>query len=331
MNIRIKIFFLIFALSTYITLQCKKISINPENIEGIITFVAGDVQLNGQDAIAGQTASINDTIITGNKSIAVIQFKDLALVTIQSNSSLTMAHLPISDIDKFEFSQEYGEIFSRVKKNTSFTVKTPTITASVRGTAFLIRQKRSVNEADCSVITGSVSIIKTKKDYKSNEVKENNTIDKSNSAEIILNAGYRSVASRDTLKTPVLLNDNQKKHLDRLCDIKFSGMAAPEAKTTVVTDNMPVIDKKLEKDIVDLDFPDNRQFHFDRSENDTLYIERLNAIKIKNRNKLDIIKFRDGKVVSGMIIERGLIYKIETPKGTIRVQADRIESQTITY
>lgn len=61
------------------------------------------------------------------------------------------------------------------------------------------------------------------------------------------------------------------------------------------------------------------------------YDEILEEIKIRNKGKLDIITLKNGRKIAGMIVERGLMFKIQTPRGMLSVTRDEIESQTISY
>lgn len=318
---------LIFTLS--INPQCRQIK-SPE--QGIVTFISGDVKLDGKPAVIGSSAGINSIITTGSKSAAVIQFNDVALITVKSNSSLSLSSVSLSGSGKSEFTLENGEVFCKIKKNNNFTIKTPTITASVRGTAFLIRQKRGEGSADCSVLDGTVSVVKTAKaasvDDKNSGIKET----AAESVGILLQAGYRVAAEQEKLGKPVLLNEKQKENLIKLDSIKFVDESAlPQMKSAEAVKPQPVMDGNLEKEIPVMNTLEDDLVVFNFDEFEQTYSEKLKAIKIKNHGRLDIIKFRDGSEITGMIVERGLVYKIETPKGMITVQAEKIESQTITH
>jgi hypothetical protein len=143
------------------TLSCKK-----EIHETVITIVGsvGDVKiLSGTVERIPRWGDIlhkGDTIITGKKSIADLQYSDHGLIRISENSEVVMAVLFHSaEKDNAQISLSRGKIFStlgKFKKGSSFEVTTSTAVAAVRGTSLRVIAEGNTTRVD--VLKGKVSI-----------------------------------------------------------------------------------------------------------------------------------------------------------------------------
>lgn len=321
---------LLILLSVFIS-NCKPQPKSNNNIT--ITFISGDVKINDQIASTGIEVKNNDVITTGLKSIAVIQFHDKALVTIQSNSYLKIISANSSDSGNYELYQEHGTLFNKIQKGTKFSIKTPTIIAAVRGTSFEIKHDSHGKESNCSVLNGIVSVSKLKTD----EANTSQTIEPQLSGEeVSVNEGYQVTYKNDKIETPVLLDEAQKNKLSKLDNISFTDKHSGSGEFTTTTGSPIISDQLIEElnnveismvstsvsDIPVIEKPVDPKI---------IYREKLEDIKIQNNGKLDKITLRDGQVIMGMITERGSLYKIVTPDGTLEIQPKDIESQTITH
>ncbi|MCE9499424.1 MAG: FecR domain-containing protein [Leptospira sp.] len=138
MNIlRIRSFFLIIALfSIGAAYNCKK---EEANLNGIVSFLRGTalIEKNGvkTPAKSGQLISEGDTIETDANSTVIVEFGNAASIEVQSNSIFR-----ISKTGKdMEFFQKKGNTWlssSKLLKDQSVSLKTPTTVAGVRGTKF---------------------------------------------------------------------------------------------------------------------------------------------------------------------------------------------------
>src|SRR4030043_679196 len=127
-------------------LSCKKEK--KVEREGIINFLTGTVTIfNGTDKIAasvGYVVKQGVKIETGEKSFVDIYFAENA-IKILENSSVEMKDLSFDMKDESEMTRFYikkGKIFAKVAKklsrNNRFYTSSPTTTAGVRGTEFLV-------------------------------------------------------------------------------------------------------------------------------------------------------------------------------------------------
>lgn len=349
---------LIFALLLSF-IQCKK---EEAGLSAVVTFASGMVTVSGKAVNAGDRVSLMDIIATGDKSLAVVQFGNEALITLRGNTSVQLNSL-VSGDDKnvIRLKQEFGNTFSKIiKKNTRYNISTTTITASVRGTSFSLISDRG-NQASLKILDGKVLVRKTGPAGEEDAGKlpgEGKTGLPLTKDEIVLEAGYKIDATKEIIGRPVKLEEPEKKELNTLNTVEFVEKEVPKEKSgkdaALEKDRLPagdksIEDKSLKKDVTTIkpaltketelsllgyekkpsDMPADKALTPQKKQE--IYIEKLNAIKVRNRGKLDRIKLTSGRVIVGMIVERGLTYRIETPYGYVIVEKDDIVSQTITY
>lgn len=158
---------LTICIATAIAIGCKKQQDTVVATQGLVNFTIGDVKL--VSAAGEQAAKVGDvikegmTIVTkGDKSQAEIFFGDNA-IKVLGNTSIEVKKL-LANITKnsndSEFFVNKGAVFSKVKKlgkNDSYTVKSPTTTAGVRGTEFLLEEEGG--KASVACIDGKVECL----------------------------------------------------------------------------------------------------------------------------------------------------------------------------
>ncbi|HOP63411.1 MAG TPA: FecR family protein [Spirochaetota bacterium] len=157
-------------------------------IEGEVTFLTGSLKINNIDASVGSPVVKDDVLLTGEKSEAVIQVSETAVITLRSETTVKFGDLIRNKDQSYRVAMELnkGETFHKViKKGTDYTVKAPTAVASVRGTSFDMSAKRAGTRI--SVETGTVYVRLDPETAKRNP----SLTDKQNNGEeeIILNAG----------------------------------------------------------------------------------------------------------------------------------------------
>jgi hypothetical protein len=145
-----KIFGLISRLAVFgtaLALTSNLVSAAPQPGKAELTLARGVVTINDKEAKVGDIAGPGSTIATGAGSAA-----DLFLgvngptVQIQSNAKLTFEELSFDDagpavVVTTKVKLEKGKIAGYVKKSSSqstYTVSTPTTTAAIRGTTYLV-------------------------------------------------------------------------------------------------------------------------------------------------------------------------------------------------
>ena len=152
------------------SMNCKKQdTIAPR--EGLVNFTIGDVKL--VSAAGSQLAKVGDAvkegmkIVTkGDKSQADVFFGENA-IKILGNTTVEVKALVANltqNTEKTELFVNNGVVFSSVKKiskNDDYVVKSPTTTAGVRGTEFLVEEQ--AGKANISCIDGKVECVNNTK------------------------------------------------------------------------------------------------------------------------------------------------------------------------
>src|SRR3990172_1421817 len=129
-----------------VSLVCKKEA--KAEREGIVNFLTGTVSIidggKKSSAAVGDIVKKGMRIETGKKSFMDIYF-DGSAVRVLENSSVEISDLGINiqeGTEKSSFFVKKGSVFARVvkklAKDDSFSIRTPTTTAGVRGTEFMV-------------------------------------------------------------------------------------------------------------------------------------------------------------------------------------------------
>lgn len=264
----------------------------PAKKQALVTFYAGNVTLRGADGVMRavkqqQIIKDGDSIETGDRSYAIIQDNEL-IVRIESNTKAVISK--ISGIAEREIKLESGKVISKVEKlgkNNNYSVRTPTIVASVRGTEFIteFREDRSV----VAVGNGRVSVIR-------GDTKEERFAEKGRSVVVAEKTVERALNQVETLelkkleKTPVV-KDPDKMKTDQMYRL-FEEMIKADEK----------INEEIER-LSGMSFEDIR----------TKY------------NRIDYIKMYNGKIIKGVILSRGTSMRVLTPEGIISVNTKDVK------
>lgn len=156
------ILILTFSLTSFISACGKE---QPKQISGVLTFIAGDTVLNGKPAVVGEEVRKGDRIETKENSCAVIQFFSSSLITLHEKTSVNIETLIArsnSNGGKNEVAvyQDKGTTFSKIMKNEStFSTRTKTTIAAVRGTAYTFTVDKKSENADIRLLHGKVDVL----------------------------------------------------------------------------------------------------------------------------------------------------------------------------
>lgn len=127
------------------------------NIDGTLTYLEGDVSVNGKEADLGMTVLSGSVLETGGNGYCEVEFLNGNIFRIEADSLLKMNLEP--DHSSLELEKgSIGALFTKLDKltgNLPFEVKTPSTTAGIRGTAFYIRIENPESTYFC-VCNGSV-------------------------------------------------------------------------------------------------------------------------------------------------------------------------------
>jgi hypothetical protein len=127
-----------------------------------ISFFIGDVNRNGSSVAIGDPVSEKDSIITGAQSSCDIKIGS-SIIRVKEKSKLSFSSLAMNkDIENTTLDLGEGRLLCKPKKllkDESFTVKTPTAIAAVRGTEFTV-EADAAKTTRIKVYDGKVKVAK---------------------------------------------------------------------------------------------------------------------------------------------------------------------------
>ena len=153
--------FLVFmsALCIAFAVSCSK---KAENPDAAVSFFRGDVTRNGSPVSIGDVVSESDTIITAAQSSCDIRLGG-SIIRIKEKSTLIFSALALGGAaEKTSLELGQGKLLCKPKKllkDESFTVKTPTAVAAVRGTEFIVESDAN-QTTRIKVFDGKVKVAK---------------------------------------------------------------------------------------------------------------------------------------------------------------------------
>ena len=131
-----------------------------ETIEGKITFIQGEVTVNGKKANQEQVIQFNDRIVTADKSQCRIVADEKNIIAVKENSEL-IYRLKKGD-GSLDLKKGFMGAILRNKTNISeFKVNTPTTAAAVRGTILFLGIENENSTYTC-VCNGRVHFTRNK-------------------------------------------------------------------------------------------------------------------------------------------------------------------------
>ncbi len=278
--------------------------------QGVITFTTGEVAINGAPAAVGMQIKKMDEIKTGDKSIAVIQFGQTALITIKSNSKLKADNIVTKkDAEQIELSQSEGSSFSKiVKKGTDYKINTPTAVASVRGTSFELSTTGS--KSKIIMLTGNVKVAPV--------IDGKADMDKA----VSVNAGQTIESTKEKMTVPEKITIADKEKLEQFDKITL----VPDVETVTMKKPQAQIDSK---DLKEMDkasmivVPENLVTVIIKiEEKDQLNKEEVQMPMTidelsQKYGQLSIVSLKDGKQYIGAFSQKGNRMEIITLGGTI--------------
>lgn len=297
-NIMIISFAAIFAMTFF---SCKGKSKN-EGRASIITFVAGEVKVSGinpeRAAKTGESLFEKEILKTGKDSYAVIQIGDGAVVRVQQNSEFNIEKI-LGDERVVGIKQ--GELLCKVSKlgkNDSFRVNTPTTAAAVRGTEFSVIYNKSLSII--AVKDGKVAVAPAG--------------DAGFSKARVAESGFTAFEKAVPGKAAVIEIRKITKDEDKLIE-KIS-------KTPII----PEVEKKTAEEL-------NKIMRALEEKGDAekqkaiIQKQSGSLVEIKEAfNRLDEITLYNNRVVTGIIVARGEKYDVVTPAGKMSLNPKEIKN-----
>lgn len=144
-------------------------------LTGTFLFLKGDVLLNSKNAKLGATIKQTDLIVVKEKSRAVLQLNNSLVIQMRANSILQISKLDVINKNNvIETMQRKGTVFHKLTPGSNqYKVRTPTVTAAVRGTAFQLSIKKK--NVEVRLLTGEVSV-SNNDESKSVDLKKNQKV-----------------------------------------------------------------------------------------------------------------------------------------------------------
>ncbi len=258
----------------------------------VISFFTGTAAIQNS-AKASRPVQIKDLlndgdiIETGDRSYVIIQVGEELVIRIEANTKVSVNS--VTDKTNRILDLKKGKVLSRVsklKKGDGYSIRTESVIASVRGTRFLT--EHSENRSVVAVGDGTVSVTRTK-------TTETNSVEKGKSIVVSDKTELRDINRIEALElkkldtTPVLKDIN-----------KMTGEELNKSYENTIKNDIE-INREIEK----------------LKEGSGMSFEEMRA-KYK---RIDVITMYSGKVVKGIILNRGKTFEILTPDGIITVKA----------
>jgi hypothetical protein len=259
-----------------------------------------------------------DEIKTGDKSIAVIQFGQTALITIKSNSKLRADNIITKkDAEQIELSQSEGSSFSKiVKKGTDYKINTPTAVASVRGTSFEL--STTGNKSKIIMLSGNVKVAPV--------IDGKVDMDKA----VSVDAGQTIESTKEKMAAPEKITVADKEKLEQFDKITL----VPDVETVTMQKPQAQIDSK---DLKEMDkasmivVPENlvtviiKIEEKDQLEKQEIQMPMTIDELSKKYGQLSIVSLKDGKQYIGAFSQKGNRMEIITLGGTITLDPVKVE------
>lgn len=186
--------------------NCKEKKKENKSLQaGVVTFNKGDNKLVSKD---GKEKAIQkemfffkeDTIITNKDGVVDLQLTDGVVIRIKQSSELKLKDLTVTDNNNSfhaDLALKTGKVFtkttSKLNANSSFKISTPTFTAGVRGTEFIVEDTDSKDQTLVSDGAVSIDIL----DPNGNPSGKESTIEQ----------GKKGVVEKDSIKSQDLSPD----------------------------------------------------------------------------------------------------------------------------
>ncbi len=189
---------LFFSLTIPLYANAQKIAGTAIALQGKVTVKTGNAQESRQ-IILGQNIYIDDYIITSMGSKLKIRLFDENIITIGSNSQVSIQSLFGEGSDNTSLQLWFGKMWINVKElvsdNKAFTVHTNNAIAGVRGTNFCIEFQENIDTSQIWVENGSVEL-------------------KNETSQVIITAGqYSQIIQKNAPSTPTILSPEEMKDI----------------------------------------------------------------------------------------------------------------------
>lgn len=306
-----------------ILLNCTKSETSAGFINACVIFSSGDVKISRSGletgVLPGNPVKEGDRISTGECSLLVIQITDRDIVRVTSNSVLEIRSIMNgNDVKLF---LERGEVISKVsrlEKNESFMVQTPTVIAGVRGTEFSV--SASSAEERVAVLKGNVAVSSIADEKK---LIQNETVAAGGDTVVIKKISGVPAFVTAPISKEEQLNISKVSDMELLPDLNNIKREDLDKKQEIIL--------KVEEETAK-DMPVKDEMKGTRAAKIRQLIKEkpksLEQIK-EVFERIDEISMYSGKVISGAIISRGDVYCVLTTDGVIKIPEDEVRAVKI--
>ena len=265
------------------------------NRTAIISFIGSVEITRGAEAarpvVLGEELKQGDIIKTGTASFMVFNIGDTATARIQPDTLVTLSN--ITDKANIDISLMKGGVLNKVNKlakGGSYKISTPTVVASVRGTVFSTYFEEGTNTV--AVKNGNVEVaMKDKKE---------------------------SVSLKDG-NTAVIRDGIIERPIDEVENIVLENMTVLPAEINI-EDNAQ--SEQMNQQIIEKDKEINKQL-------EGKGIPKTLAEIKEKYERIDEVLLYSGKIIRGVIVERGSYYRILTTSGYVNIPAKQVRNTKV--
>ena len=138
-------------------------------IEGKVIFLIGKVQINGKKAQLGMILKSKDVITTDKTGICQILIGDKTIIQIGKASKINFSLLS-GERKLFMEQGSIGAVLNKGQERKEYVIRTPALTAGVRGTSFYVEARTNHQSYFC-VCNGVIYLEPLNKKAKGEEIK----------------------------------------------------------------------------------------------------------------------------------------------------------------
>lgn len=277
----------------------KKPTTTVATTEAYVTFTVGTVTIKHEKSEPtvlknGEAVFQGDTIITGTKSTAIIQFENIGLVKIIQNSEVKVSTLNNEGDIELNIPNS-GSLFAKLDKLTKdqrFRVSSPSTVAAVRGTEFLYTYGNKKSELE--VRDGRVAIIVTNKENIPETIVEKNQ-------------GCRSTENQSSIEQYDLTEKN-KLVLDKHALFSYQ----PNAKTISDAERETLLNQVIEQENI----IDKKIESLDKS---APYINPLDRLRAQGKPLTKIYLKDTSEIIGSVVSQNNGVLSFDTGEGIIKI------------
>lgn len=141
-----------------------------------IVYMKGNVLLNDKPAKINAPLQELDVIEVPDNALAVVQFKNLAIVTLKANSKIFIKSLVAGgDRDEINLIQELGSVFSRTS-GVAFSIYTPVAVVNTQNSSFETKVDESLSNTTIKIFDGGAHLSTVEKTPRNFNLKQGQKI-----------------------------------------------------------------------------------------------------------------------------------------------------------